>query len=78
MNVIQQRLAALRAEMQKLDLDAWFISGTDPHSSEYLPSKWKTREYISGFTGSFGTVVVTKTKQVYGPIPAIFFRLKNS
>lgn len=61
MNVIQQRLAALRAEMKRLDLDAWFISGTDPHSSEYLPSKWKTREFISGFTGSYGTVVVTKT-----------------
>jgi len=60
MNVIQQRLADLYIEMQKLDLDAWFISGTDPHSSEYLPSKWKTREFISGFTGSYGTVVVTK------------------
>ena len=62
MNVIQQRLAALRIEMQKLDLDTWFISGTDPHSSEYLPSKWKTREFITGFTGSYGTVVVTKTE----------------
>jgi Xaa-Pro aminopeptidase len=62
MNEIQQRLAALRTEMQKLDLDAWFISGTDPHSSEYLPLKWKTREYISGFTGSYGTIVVTKTE----------------
>jgi Xaa-Pro aminopeptidase len=62
MNVIQQRLAALRTEMQKLDLDAWFISGTDPHSSEYLPLKWKTREFISGFTGSYGTVVVTKSE----------------
>jgi Xaa-Pro aminopeptidase len=62
MNVIQQRISALRIEMKKLDLDAWFISGTDPHSSEYLPLKWKTREYISGFTGSYGTVVVTKTE----------------
>ncbi|MDO8952281.1 MAG: aminopeptidase P family protein [Draconibacterium sp.] len=62
MNVIQQRLTALRAEMHKLDLDAWFISGTDPHSSEYLPSKWKTREFITGFTGSYGTIVVTKTE----------------
>lgn len=61
MNVIQQRLALLRAEMHKLNLDAWYISGTDPHSSEYLPSKWQTRAYISGFTGSFGVVIVTKT-----------------
>jgi Xaa-Pro aminopeptidase len=62
MNINQQRLAALRNEMQKLDLDAWYISGTDPHSNEYLPSKWQTRAFISGFTGSFGSVIVTKTE----------------
>jgi Xaa-Pro aminopeptidase len=61
MNTIQKRLASLRDEMQKLNLDAWYVSGTDPHSSEYLPSKWQTRAFISGFTGSFGMVVVTKT-----------------
>lgn len=59
MNKIQQRLTALRAEMETLHLDAWYISGTDPHSSEYLPERWQTREFISGFTGSYGTVVVT-------------------
>jgi Xaa-Pro aminopeptidase len=48
--------------MQNLGLDAWYISGTDPHSSEYLPSKWQTRAFISGFTGSFGTVIITKTE----------------
>lgn len=58
--IIQNRLDALRAEMDKFNLDAWFISGTDPHSSEYLPERWQTRAFISGFTGSFGMVVVTK------------------
>jgi len=62
MNIIQQRLAALRNQMQNLGLDAWYISGTDPHTSEYLPSKWQTRAFISGFTGSYGTVIVTKTE----------------
>jgi Xaa-Pro aminopeptidase len=62
MNVIQQRLATLRTEMQNLGLDAWYISGTDPHSNEYLPLRWQTRAFISGFTGSFGTVLVTKTE----------------
>ncbi len=62
MSIIQQRLAALRLEMEKLGLDAWYISGTDPHSSEYLPSRWQTRSFISGFTGSYGVVVVTKTE----------------
>ncbi len=59
MNIIQKRLAALRAEMQNQELDAWYISGTDPHSGEYLPARWQTRSYITGFTGSFGMVVVT-------------------
>ncbi len=59
---ILTRLAALRSEMQKLNLDAWYISGTDPHSSEYLPARWKTRAFISGFTGSYGMVVVTQNE----------------
>ncbi|WP_320112525.1 aminopeptidase P family N-terminal domain-containing protein [Draconibacterium orientale] len=59
---IKQRLTALRAEMKKLGIDAWYISGTDPHSSEYLPKRWETREYISGFTGSYGLVAVTLEK----------------
>lgn len=62
MSKITERLAALRAELQKHHLDAWYISGTDPHNSEYLPERWLTRAYISGFTGSFGKVVVTKDK----------------
>jgi len=62
MNIIQKRLIALRSEMKSLDLDAWYISGTDPHSNEYLPLKWQTRSFISGFTGSFGTVIVTSSE----------------
>lgn len=63
-NIIQSRITALRFEMQKLNLDAWYISGTDPHSSEYLPDRWQTRAFISGFTGSYGMVVVTKEEAV--------------
>ncbi len=59
---IIQRLTALRAEIKKLGVDAWYISGTDPHSSEYLPKRWETREYIAGFTGSYGLVAVTLDK----------------
>jgi len=60
MNEIRNRLKTLRMEMLKHDLDAWYISGTDPHASEYLPDRWQTRAFISGFTGSFGVVVVTQ------------------
>ncbi|WP_347841168.1 aminopeptidase P family protein [uncultured Draconibacterium sp.] len=57
---IRKRLVALRAVMQKSGIDAWYISGTDPHSSEYLPIRWQTRQFISGFTGSYGMLVVTQ------------------
>ena len=52
-------LAQLRQLMQTEGWDAVVISGTDPHSSEYLPKRWQVRQYVSGFTGSAGTVVVT-------------------
>ena len=60
MNEIRVRLKALRLEMLKQNLDAFYISGTDPHSSEYLTDRWQTRAFISGFTGSYGLVVVTQ------------------
>ena len=59
MNEVRQRIKNLRLEMLKRDLDAWYISGTDPHNSEYLIPGWQTRSFITGFTGSFGIVVVT-------------------
>jgi len=45
--------------MADAGLDAYVISGSDPHLSEYPPERWWTRRWISGFTGSAGTVVVT-------------------
>ena len=61
---IKEKLSALRAIMERESLDAYIISGTDPHNSEYLPAAWKQRQWISGFTGSFGTVVVLKNEAV--------------
>ncbi|MDR1756612.1 MAG: aminopeptidase P family N-terminal domain-containing protein, partial [Culturomica sp.] len=55
----QDKLRSLREIMARENLDAYIVSGTDPHNSEYLPAPWKQREWLSGFTGSFGTVVVT-------------------
>ena len=52
-------IAQLRQWMQAEGWDAVVISGTDPHSSEYLPQRWQVRQWVSGFTGSAGTVVVT-------------------
>lgn len=57
--VIPQRLALLRSEMKKRNISAYIIPGTDPHLSEYSAEHWKAREWVSGFDGSAGTVVVT-------------------
>lgn len=52
-------LDALRDLMRSKHIDAVIIPGTDPHQSEYPSEHWKFRDYVSGFTGSNGTAVVT-------------------
>ena len=56
---IAQRLSNLREIMQREHLDAFIFPSSDPHNSEYVPDRWKGREWISGFNGSAGTAVVT-------------------
>ncbi len=53
------RLEALRELMRSKHIDAVIIPGTDSHQSEYPAEHWKFRDYITGFTGSNGTAVVT-------------------
>ena len=56
---VNDRLTALRGWMREEKIDAYIIPSSDPHQSEYVAEHWKSREWISGFTGSAGTVVVT-------------------
>jgi len=58
---INERIQALRTEMQRENLAAYIFTSTDPHNGEYVPDHWKGREWISGFNGSAGTAVVTMT-----------------
>ena len=53
------RIAALRELMRQRGWDAAIIAGSDPHSDEYVPERWQTRKWISGFTGSAGNIVIT-------------------
>ena len=62
MQSVQEKILSLRKSMQNECVQACIIPSTDPHISEYTPDRWKTRSWISGFTGSAGTVVVTKDK----------------
>ncbi|MBF1602541.1 MAG: aminopeptidase P family protein [Prevotella sp.] len=59
MQTINERLVALRRWMKENALTAFIFPSSDPHNSEYVADHWKTREWISGFTGSAGTAVVT-------------------
>ncbi len=54
-----QKIAALRLAMKANQIDAYLIPSGDPHQSEYTAKHWKSRQWISGFTGSAGTAVVT-------------------
>ena len=58
-NIIAVRLEHLRAVMRREHLAAFIIPSTDPHNSEYVPPRWEGRKWITGFTGSAGTAVVT-------------------
>lgn len=59
---ITGRIASLRTFMKERGLSAFIIPSTDPHSGEYVPAHWEARKWISGFTGSAGTAVITLNK----------------
>ena len=56
---VPERVARLRAAMDRAGLAAYIVPSADPHLSEYLPERWQGRAWLSGFTGSVGTLVVT-------------------
>jgi Xaa-Pro aminopeptidase len=54
-----RRIELLRGAMAREALAAVLVPSSDPHISEYLPERWQGRQWLSGFTGSVGTLVVT-------------------
>ena len=56
---MKDRLDSLRNYMQSVGLSALIIPSNDPHQSEYVADYWKGREWLTGFTGSSGTAIVT-------------------
>ncbi len=56
---VNEKIAQLRCLMRHHLLDAWLAPSADPHQSEYTAAHWKSREWLSGFSGSAGTLVVT-------------------
>lgn len=56
---VKKRIEKLRSLMKENKIDAYIIPSFDAHQSEYVADHWKCRQWISGFTGSAGTVVIT-------------------
>ena len=59
MLTVNQKISALRQEMHQKQIDAYLILSADTHMSEYLPEHWQARQWLSGFTGSVGTLLIT-------------------
>ena len=60
--MLPERLSALRAEMKKRNIDIYLVPTSDFHESEYVGEHFKARRFITGFTGSAGTAVITATE----------------
>lgn len=56
---VRARLTQLRAALASHGVAACLVPSSDPHLSEYLPERWRAREWLSGFSGSVGTLIVT-------------------
>jgi Xaa-Pro aminopeptidase len=59
MQKVNERIALLRKKMREQNIDAYLVPSSDPHQSEYVADHWKSRVWLSGFTGSAGMLVVT-------------------
>lgn len=59
MNSAQEKFAQIRVSMKENGIDAYLISVNDPHLGEYVPDHWRVIAWLTGFTGSAATVVIT-------------------
>src|SRR5512133_2790033 len=61
MNSYFEKLSLLRALMKEKNIDFYLIPSTDPHLGEYIPDHWRLIEWLTGFTGSAATILVTES-----------------
>ncbi len=60
--MVKERIVLLQQEMKKEGIDIYIIPTADFHQSEYVGEYFKCREYMTGFTGSAGTVIFTQSE----------------
>ncbi len=74
---VAERIAALRSRMEEKGIDAYVVPTADFHQSEYVGEHFKARKYISGFSGSYGTVVITRDDGGLWTDGRYFFQAEN-
>ncbi len=74
---IDERLKMLRKLMKSKNIQAYIVNTSDPHNSEYIAERYKVREWISGFTGSAGTVVITEKEALLWTDGRYFIQAEN-
>ena len=75
---MRKQLEELRVQMKKHNIDIYIVPTTDYHGSEYVNDYFKCREYISGFTGSAGTLAVTQDTAALSSRRQILFAGRSS
>ena len=78
MNKIVERIARLRALMEERHIDAVLVPTSDYHESEYVGEHFACRKYITGFTGSAGTALITGSWAGYGQMDDILYRQQRN
>lgn len=74
---IAERISELRTRMASKGIDAYIVPTADFHQSEYVGEHFKARKYISGFSGSYGTVVITRDDGGLWTDGRYFFQAEN-
>ena len=59
-NPVRERITRVREALVRHGAQALLVPSADPHLSEYLPGRWQGRQWLSGFTGSMATLVITR------------------
>ena len=76
---VVEKLIELRALMAERGIDVYMIPTSDFHETEYVGEHFKARYFMSGFSGSQGTLVVCKgIRQLYGPMGVILSKPQSS
>ena len=75
---VPERIAKLRSLMEEKGIDIYVVPTADFHQSEYVGEHFKARKFITGFSGSAGTAIITKQALIFGQTEDISSRPQNS